>query len=178
MIYKFSYYIFHPWKIIEEFYYKIKYFLQRGFRGWDDTILWSIDYYLAEMMPIWLKKFKKNLHWHPAELTEEKWDEILDKIIAGFEAGYRIASDDSKAWDEIWEEWEKRYPDEEMFQHIPYKELPGGREYFKMKSNPKWDDLQKELNYDKKKQKEYDKNLKIFNEGIDLFKEYFFNLWD
>jgi hypothetical protein len=76
---------------------------QRLFRGWDDSVLWSIDDYLADMMPIWLGELKKRQRGAPfeylpqkkaldriddedIELAQMKWFSDIDIVIAGFEA--------------------------------------------------------------------------------------------
>jgi hypothetical protein len=101
-----KYAIFHPWVVLEDWCYEIKYAWQRVFRKWDDTVPWSVDYYLAEMIPQWLKRIKDNKQGIPAvmfheedcldenynvsestmELRRKEYDEILDAIILGFES--------------------------------------------------------------------------------------------
>ena len=103
--YNWAYLLTHPWKIIEGVYYKLKYAWQRVFRGWDDTAIWSIDYYLSkqlsEMLPV-LKEKKPGipLSMFPADMelgaeTEEqvkeageKWDAVLDEMTEGFAYHY------------------------------------------------------------------------------------------
>jgi hypothetical protein len=65
---------------------ELKYFIQRGIRGYSDKDLWDFDFYLAEMISRALYQLKKIQHGYPAELTEKKWDKILEDIILGFEA--------------------------------------------------------------------------------------------
>jgi hypothetical protein len=104
-----TYALSHPWKIAEYIWYEIYYAWQRVFRGWDDRIIWSIDWHLAESLPVWLREFKKNKTGVPSmmfhegdeivhedgsvfpsdetiDLAKKEWDEILDKIIVGFES--------------------------------------------------------------------------------------------
>ena len=38
---------------------EIKWAWQRVFRGWDDRVIWGINYYLCEMMPVWLGELKR-----------------------------------------------------------------------------------------------------------------------
>lgn len=78
---------------------EIKFFFQRGFRGYDDTIYWDLDDYLGKEIIKHLKHFK-NSNRHgisynlcvdengkeiSTEESEKKWNEILDKMILGFE---------------------------------------------------------------------------------------------
>jgi hypothetical protein len=106
--YSLKYSLTHPWIWLREFYWSLKYAWQRAFRGWDDTVIWGIDYYLAEYIPIWLKALKETKRGTPAacfnddelqgdaitpeaeERAIKHWNEILDKIIAGFEAAYQM----------------------------------------------------------------------------------------
>lgn len=90
-------------------YRDIKYFIQRGRRGWADCDVWSLDGYLNSWLPDALRKLKKDKHGVPnsvvepedcgeyGSVTEEgmeravaRWDAIMDKMIAGFEANKRL----------------------------------------------------------------------------------------
>jgi len=118
-----SYILLRPWKLLEELFRHLKWAWQRVYRGWDDTVVWSIDYYLAQYMPIWLRKLKEDKKGIPIGMSEEEWDIVLYKITTGFEVAYKIIEMDY----------------DEHGQEIAYKK---------------------------------------FEEGMDLFKEYFFSLWD
>jgi hypothetical protein len=101
--------LLHPWLIMEYAYRKIKHAWQRVFRGWDDTVIWSIDYYLAEKIPLWIRRLKEDKEGVPnmmfkegdeivhedgrvfpsdksMERAEKEYDDILDKIAYGFES--------------------------------------------------------------------------------------------
>jgi hypothetical protein len=103
-VYRASHMLFRPWKILDYTWDEVRYAWQRVFRGWDDTVAWSLDWYLAKMIPVWLKELKKNRHGLPGTIFEDKdldeignstpegeiraeikWNDILDKIIHGFE---------------------------------------------------------------------------------------------
>ena len=73
---------------------KIQWFIQRGKRGWADCDWWGMDYYLISIILPMLKELKKNQHGHPADLTEEKWNKILDEMVEGFEAAERALNDE------------------------------------------------------------------------------------
>lgn len=85
----------------------IRHAWQRLLRGWDDSVVWSIDYYLAKMLPIWLKELKRKSRGAPISyfpqnklmedmtdddnnMARKKWFADLDIIIAGFTAYKRI----------------------------------------------------------------------------------------
>lgn len=90
---------------------------QRLFRGWDDSAIWSIDYYLAEMMPIWLEELKKKSKGAPTlylpqdklmedmtdddtDAAQKRWFEDIDIIIRGFIA-YKKMEDIDFEWKDI-----------------------------------------------------------------------------
>lgn len=50
----------------------------------DNYDTWSIDTTLAQIIVPLLTKFKENLQGHPGDLTFEKWNIILDKMIWSF----------------------------------------------------------------------------------------------
>lgn len=68
----------------------IKWFFQRGLRGWADCDWWDMDYYLLKIIIPMLKKLKENKMGYPANLTESQWNDKLDKMIEGFEAAKRV----------------------------------------------------------------------------------------
>ena len=90
-------------------YRKVKWFVQRGRRGWSDRDIWGLSSYVAEWMPAALRHLKATKHGVPmpmfteAELSEmqrggdgdteaasARWDETMDKMIAGFDAFNRM----------------------------------------------------------------------------------------
>jgi len=100
-----SYYIItHPWKILDEWMDQLKWAWQRVFRGWDDRAVWSINYYLSNLIPQLVKKLKEDNIGIPAKMFDgfpqdenynyeedienvalQRWHDILDSIIEGFE---------------------------------------------------------------------------------------------
>ena len=87
------------WRPIRE----IKYAYQRMIRGFDDSELWSLDTALARHILPRLRAFKAGTCGHPSDLTEQEWDEILDKMINAFDF---IAN---QMWD---------YPNESVEEHF------------------------------------------------------------
>lgn len=63
-----------------------KWLWQRATRGWADCDVWSIDYYLNEVIPAMVRHLKETTMGRPCGISEKKWDEILEKIASGFEA--------------------------------------------------------------------------------------------
>lgn len=101
----------HPLIIIKGCINEVRWAWQRVFRGWDDRVIWSIDIYLSEMIPLWLKKLKQYRHGVPScmfgtnnwnrysckdffpgteDTARRRYDIILNYIIEGFEL-YREA---------------------------------------------------------------------------------------
>ncbi len=68
---------------------EFKWFIQRGRRGYADSDLWSLDYYLSDWMPKALRQLKKHHTGYPGwkeANTDAKWKAILEKMAIGFEA--------------------------------------------------------------------------------------------
>ncbi len=105
------YVIFHPWILINDIKNEIKWAYQRLTQKWDSRVIWGIDYYLAEFMPIWIEELKKkqvgvsveffdDLPWdiedgHSDEtmkIAQDRMFVVLDKISDGFKA-YQEMSD-------------------------------------------------------------------------------------
>lgn len=65
---------------------EVKWFFQRGFRGYDDRLFWAMDEYLSPIIVAGLKNLRKNALGYPAGITSQnKWNKILDKMIFSFE---------------------------------------------------------------------------------------------
>ena len=60
--------VFHP----IEMYREVKYFIQRGRRGWSDRDAWSLDYYLTSWMPEALGYIRKHKHGVPIDMYDAK----------------------------------------------------------------------------------------------------------
>jgi len=79
---------------------KIKWFIQRGKRGYADCDIWDFSDYLTDIIIAGLKILKENQHGCPSQFWDKeavnnechKWQEILEKMIQGFEA-YKQVND-------------------------------------------------------------------------------------
>lgn len=81
---------------------EVKWAWQRVFRGWDDRVIWSIDWYLAENIPVWVRALKETktgvsgacFDWNNEDFdkAQQKQDEIFDAIIEGFESYNKLDS--------------------------------------------------------------------------------------
>jgi hypothetical protein len=159
--------IFHP----TEIFYTIKSFYIRGSRGWADCDTWSLDWYLSGWMPAALRHLKEHKHGVPSIMFEKedcdedgnasdegmkrasaRWDAIMDKMIAAFEANRRM---------------DETYEDELGEYHIT---RPQGV------SHEAWKKLKDERH--EKQMLLIKRDQLIQEEGLILFAKYFSNLWD
>lgn len=128
-------------------------FIQRGRRGWSSRDTWSFCYYLADVISEGLKHLKKYNHGHPGDITEEGWNKVLDHIIKTFET--------------------VKYIDDGIYYYIPSEEFT--EEKFQNNKeicathNQRWDGNDKVMTLEESIE---------FEKGFDLFKKYFFSLWD
>ena len=142
------YLLSHPWIIATETAYQVKWAWQRLFRGWDDRVAFGIDWYLAENMPAWIERMKKYGNSYPFDMTPEEWNKVLDEIADGFRAGHRVLNGDLSAWKELWDSG------------WTGGDIPNPDEFW-----PKMKGQEKEA-------------LEKFDRGMELFVQYFWNLWD
>lgn len=130
---------------------KIKWFFQRGHRGWADCDCWSLDWYLADWLPKALRQLRKTQHGCSAEMFDKeykkkgktnecwKWDEILGEMAQGFDEIRKVMNNDH--WDGI--------------------------------SKKSWTD--KDAENARKKDKE---STEKFKRSMNLMKRFFLSLWD
>lgn len=89
---------------------KLRFFIQRRIRGWDDSETWSLDSSLARIILPRLKRFRELTIAHPSNHSEDEWNEILDKIIAAFE----FAASEGR-WQASPEEYDKHHEGIKLF---------------------------------------------------------------
>ncbi len=81
---------------------EIKWFWQRGRRGYADCDVWGFDSYIARMISGGIRNLKDHHHGCPSELWDDgavnqewyRWEEILEEIAQGFEASQKICDMD------------------------------------------------------------------------------------
>ena len=136
--YNYRYYLLHPHKYVTCLGRKLKWFYQRGSRGYADSDVWSLDWHLTHFMGKALRDLANQVHGTPIidtgreikdindcdTLTLEEWKATILYIAETFDIGRKI---------------------EEM----EYNTL-----------------------------EEQKVALKRFEQGMKMFTEYFFNLWD
>jgi hypothetical protein len=172
------YYLTYPWEWIGDAYRALKYAYQRAVRGWDDSIIWSIDYYLSTMMPIWLREIKKykistpildDIHAMPYDpdnpddeeywnTAHKVWDTYLTLMIEGFESAKMLADSDLPIFKEAHaKQGVSRDNFEEDFRaYSNIVEELGGIERINAETTALGDS---------------------FDEGMKLFVKYYFSLW-
>jgi hypothetical protein len=169
-------YRFFYWNVgsPRDWYRSIKWHIQRARRGWAECDTWSLDWYLSGWLPKALRHLKNTKHSIPLavfpsdsryikscgnpteeaeKVAEARWNEIMDKMIAGFEASARIQ-------DGLYEAELGEYP---LHRPIDVRE-------------DSWKKTHKDRMLAVRKLEERDQ--KLFEEGMALFTTYYFNLWD
>ena len=163
-----TYALRHPLKYIRHWLYEIKFFFQRGWRGWADRDTWSIDYYLSSILPGALRHLQEHSHTYVEQegMTEEEavaeWGRILHAIADGFEASVKLDEGEYIVY--------TIPPDYSQPMFLPLDSSDSS--YVEM--NPKcMGEVDKEAT-----QANRQALFTQWEEGIDLFKKHFFNLWD
>lgn len=85
--YNWPYMLKRPWEIVSWLWREICWFIQRGLYGYSGRDLWSLDYYLTTWLPPALRELALTVHGHPPELTIEQWQQTLNEIADGLDAG-------------------------------------------------------------------------------------------
>lgn len=163
----------------------IRWAYQRLTRGWDDRAAWSVDYWLDDKMVGILKRLKEHKHGTPCSMfTEDElkfvhedgcmyppkeaseranqgWNNILDKMIAAFEASRRIKEHDY---------------DKELGAGPPFHRPKGVSQKDWLKGRDEREKIRDERF--KKEQELAKRDKAIFKEGMALFVEHYWDLWD
>jgi hypothetical protein len=79
-------FVYRNWKFPLDCYNEVRYFIQRGYRGYSDRDAWAFDDYLAKVISKGVEHLRLIKHGWPGDpMTEEEWDRILKDIVEGFE---------------------------------------------------------------------------------------------
>lgn len=143
------------YKITDFFKYlpiEIKWFWQRGTRGYSDRDVWGIDDWFLNIIVPMLEQLKEVKHGYPLDLTSEQWDEILDRMIFCFkEANEETCS--------MVNEYETDF-------------------IFKIYGNLEKESKELENNYFKRAEEIENYQLQMKEEAFKLFSKYFHALWN
>lgn len=130
---------------------EIKWFFQRGTRGYSDKDVWSIDIWFKSIIIPMLEQLKETKQGHPIDMTEEEWNLTLNNMINYF-----------KECTDFYCSEKNEYEDEYM------SRIMSANEYDKLLAD-KW--LKREEEIDK-----YKNEMK--NKAFELFSKHFYSLWD
>ena len=136
--------------------YEIKWAWQRVLRGYDDTAVWDFHHHISEQFPKILRDLKEIQHGCPGELYDKKAKK----------------NKECHKWEDILEKMANGFDAARKLDNNEYmKEI-------KLKK-PRKDMFDKDSYTDYKFDKKcYNKLNKEFEEGIELFKKWYFSLWD
>jgi hypothetical protein len=138
------YYCFYIWwNWLDMLPRRIYWFFQRGKRGYADCDIWNFDDYLIDVISHGLRHLKQHKEGIPPEIWK-KYDKVNDLCLEDKELGA------SEEWNQILDKIIEGFDSAEVMLEFGY-----------------------ELEHE-----EYMECERIRREGFDLFKEYFFNLWD
>ena len=161
---------------LNDIFRSIKWAYQRITRKWDDTAVWSVDWYLTEILPPMLKKLKDTKQGVPGNCYDldpksdsgidesmagdktaiERWNFILDDIIYTFETARKI------------QELDWLYTPTEKFTYEKYnKDLLQAQSW--LIKDPELYANYHVMSYDE---------CKRYEKGWYNFQQYFFDLWD
>jgi len=132
---------------------EIKWFFQRIFRGYDDTVAWSFYWYFIHTIRNPFKFFVKNYKKHGIGCPGEFFDSNAKN------------NDECKEWVNLLEKIEKAFDmlyDKEEFNES-YEKTVYGKDGMKIEK------------FNTKKAEEYDRQIQ---EGLDLFAKHLAGFWD
>ena len=84
--YNYAFYLYQPHEYFIALYGHMEAFIQRGYRGYADRDIWSLDYYLSGWMPAALERLRRTKHGTPIGMTPKGWDTRLTVMVEGFKA--------------------------------------------------------------------------------------------
>ena len=130
---------------------EIKWFFQRGIRGYADCDCWAIDEWFDRVVIPMIQSLKENKHGYPVDMTEELWNIELERMIYYFTESTEEGCSEKNEYENIYDS-------------IIWGEFTDNNEIVKKY-------LDRETQIDK-----YKYNMK--QKGLRLFAKYFYNLWD
>lgn len=153
------------------YYDTVKYFWQRGSRGYADCDWWNLNSYVASVNLGLLHNLREKAHGYPSGLNESDpldeedtdtnfllWQQTLDKMILGFEAYIQMANDTECSPEACWGDPIGDVSCDEMIRQLNDPNRNG----FNMGLYEEWrKPLQQQM-----------------DEGFALYAKYFHSLWD
>lgn len=158
-----KYCILHPWEVVIHKIRDIHCAIQRARKGYCYRDLWNIDVWFLDIMPRMIDEFIKIHHGYPCDLTSEEWEQILNRMSTCFkDAKDRVFGFDNPYFEEM---QIASILENEHFKSTLSNEIKEKNNEIKEKYNK----------YEEEQRKIYKQNLE---EGLDLFKTHFNDLWD
>lgn len=171
----FYYELKRKFEIPGDTYRNIKWFIQRGRRGYSDNDIWGFDYYLSEIICNGMKELKNQVHGVPGELAEkfrdkndpdsiddamEEWKRILGEISWTFETSSKIQNNDLIP---VFDERKRKSAE----RHVKAMNTPQKEEDKLFKDLP-------DIHYEIMSKED----TKRYNNGWKLFQQYYYGFWD
>lgn len=185
----------NPLKLPKLFFRDLKFCWQRCRRGYCDKDLWNIDHWFLNMIPDMLTQFKETRHGSPGRLGEDyvdekgilcndschdRWTKILEEMIFLFQEANEETCQKKNSFEEehdrICDEFTEKYG---LFGEKLEKESPikiGNRRIHFAKELPEYQKVEEQYFEEEKKLYEYRNDCK--NQALELFSEWFWDLWD
>ena len=154
---------------------EIKWFIQRGRRGYSDRDIWGFDFYLSEIICGGINELKNQVHGVPGEIAEKfkdkndsdsidiamiEWKRILGEISWTFETSIKIQENDLIP---VFDERKRKQADKFVKSlNMPQKEED---KLFKDLPDVHYNIMSKE-------------DTKRYKNGWKFFKQYYYGLWD
>ena len=80
----------NPHVIFRELWDRAVAFAQRGYRGYADRDIWSLDSYLLSWLPQAIRQLRKDSNGYPTKLSPRQWAKILTDMADGLEQGRKL----------------------------------------------------------------------------------------
>lgn len=84
--YNYAAYLYQPHRYLIDLYSSLKYFIQRGRRGWSNQDAWNWCHHHAKVMVGVLQYLRKNAHSYPMGSRPAVWNKKLSTMELGFQA--------------------------------------------------------------------------------------------
>ena len=193
----------NPWEKCKRYVKNIKFAYQRIRYGYCDKDVWSIDWWFLNIMPNMLDDLRKTAHGYPVDLAEScnnvqvlgmdeeqeekaiaEWDSILSEIAFLF----REANEETclkknpykDDWHKAQQEFAKEYGERgEKLRTSEEIEKEKSRNLYTIHTAdelPEYQGLNRLYTEAEREIEAYRNECK--DKGIDLFKQWFWNLWD
>lgn len=105
----------------------------------------------------------------------EKWNNILEEIITGFEAAQRLTNGVNPVMKALRDEWKRRYPGQDWC----YLDTENQTDYgVPWEVRPEYEALEAELDIKRRAKQWEDEQMRLFHRGFILMHQYYFDLQD